>query len=164
MNELVVADRASEWRRLKALVLDSVSSPITRRVCSHDAFIAWSTLEPRPIGFRRAIVTAWRMALETRGLGPISSLLMSMSESRRSGSRWSKRLTTDCWRRNLLPKSRASKVFRSHGVRVGELAVASPAQTSIPRAFAQRRDRATAPCSPRYSAGDCAGQSWRRSR
>ena len=26
MNELVVADRASEWRRLKALVLDSVSS------------------------------------------------------------------------------------------------------------------------------------------
>src|ERR1039458_6612120 len=32
MNELVVADRASEWRRLKALVLDSVSSPITRRV------------------------------------------------------------------------------------------------------------------------------------
>src|ERR1700691_4361521 len=32
MNALVVADRASEWRRLKALVLDSVSSPITRRV------------------------------------------------------------------------------------------------------------------------------------
>jgi hypothetical protein len=32
MTALVVADRASEWRRLKALVLDSVSSPITRRV------------------------------------------------------------------------------------------------------------------------------------
>ena len=32
MNELVVADRASEWRRLKALVLDSVSSPITKCV------------------------------------------------------------------------------------------------------------------------------------
>ena len=30
MNELVVADRASESRGLKALVLDSVSSPITR--------------------------------------------------------------------------------------------------------------------------------------
>jgi hypothetical protein len=32
MNEPVVADRAFEWRRLKSLVLDSVSSPITRRV------------------------------------------------------------------------------------------------------------------------------------
>jgi hypothetical protein len=31
MTALVVADRASEWRRLKALVLDSVYSPITRR-------------------------------------------------------------------------------------------------------------------------------------
>ena len=42
MNELVVADRASEWRRLKSLVLDSVSSPITRRVYNLglDEFIA----------------------------------------------------------------------------------------------------------------------------
>src|ERR1039458_10703304 len=32
MNEIAVANRASDWRRLKALVLDSVSSPITRRV------------------------------------------------------------------------------------------------------------------------------------
>ena len=32
MNDLVVADKSAEWRRLKALVLDSVSSPITRRV------------------------------------------------------------------------------------------------------------------------------------
>ena len=32
MNALVLADRAADWRRLKALVLDSVSSPITRRV------------------------------------------------------------------------------------------------------------------------------------
>ena len=43
MNELVVADRTAEWRRLKALVLDSVSSPITRRVYNLglDEFIAW---------------------------------------------------------------------------------------------------------------------------
>jgi len=31
MNELVVVDKDSEWLRLKALVLDSISSPITRR-------------------------------------------------------------------------------------------------------------------------------------
>jgi hypothetical protein len=32
MTELVVADKASEWRQLKALVLDSVAYPITRRI------------------------------------------------------------------------------------------------------------------------------------
>jgi hypothetical protein len=32
MNERIVADRAAEWRRLKALVLDSVSSPITKLI------------------------------------------------------------------------------------------------------------------------------------
>ena len=74
MNALVVADRASEWRRLKALVLDSVSSPITRRVYNLglDEFIAWFGQEPRPAGFTKATVTAWRVALEARGLGPIS--------------------------------------------------------------------------------------------
>ena len=32
MNAIVLAQKASDWNRLKALVLDSVSSPITRRV------------------------------------------------------------------------------------------------------------------------------------
>jgi hypothetical protein len=32
MNELAVVDQGADWRRLKALVLDSVSSPITKRV------------------------------------------------------------------------------------------------------------------------------------
>ena len=32
MNELAVVDKGVDWRRLKALVLDSVSSPITKRV------------------------------------------------------------------------------------------------------------------------------------
>ena len=73
MNDLVVADRAAEWRRLKALVLDSVSSPITRRVynLALDEFFAWYAQEPRP-GFTKATVAAWRVALEARGLGAIS--------------------------------------------------------------------------------------------
>jgi hypothetical protein len=59
---LVLADRASEWRRLTSLVLDSVSSPITRRVYNLglDEFIAWFTLERRPAGFTKATVMAWR--------------------------------------------------------------------------------------------------------
>ena len=32
MTELIVVEKVAEWQRLKALVLDSVSSPITRRV------------------------------------------------------------------------------------------------------------------------------------
>src|SRR5450755_2370833 len=73
MNELVVADKAAEWLRLKALVLDSVSSPITRRVYNLglDEFIAWFAQEPRP-GFTKATVSAWRVALEARQLGSVS--------------------------------------------------------------------------------------------
>jgi len=42
MNEMAVSNRAAEWLRSKALVLDSVSSPINRRVYNLglDEFIA----------------------------------------------------------------------------------------------------------------------------
>src|SRR5229473_8218953 len=73
MNELVLANRAADWRRLKMLVLDSVSSPITRRVYNLglDEFFEWYGRESRP-GFTKATVAAWRVALEARGLGSIS--------------------------------------------------------------------------------------------
>ena len=50
MNELVLANRAADWRRLKMLVLDSVSSPITKRVYNLglDEFFEWFGREPRP--------------------------------------------------------------------------------------------------------------------
>jgi len=73
MNELVLAHRAADWRRLKALVLNSVSSPITRRVYNLglDEFFEWFSREPRS-GLNKATVSAWRVALEARGLGSIS--------------------------------------------------------------------------------------------
>jgi site-specific recombinase XerD len=73
MNEIAVVERATDWRRLKALVLDSVSSPITKRVYNLglDEFFAWYELEPRP-GFTKATVSAWRVALEARDLGSVS--------------------------------------------------------------------------------------------
>jgi hypothetical protein len=73
MNELTLANRAADWHRLKALVLDSVSSPITKRVYNLglDEFSAWYGQEPRP-GFTKATVAAWRVALEARGLGSVS--------------------------------------------------------------------------------------------
>ena len=32
MNELIVVEKIAQWEKLKTLVLDSVSSPITKRV------------------------------------------------------------------------------------------------------------------------------------
>src|SRR5580700_1521656 len=117
MNELVVADRATHWHRLKALVLDSVSSPITRRVYNlgPDEFIAWFMLEPRPAGFTKATVTAWRVALEARGLGPISINVRITAV---------RKLAVEAADNGLLAPELASgiariKGVRSHGVRVG---------------------------------------------
>src|SRR6202162_1577747 len=117
MNALVVADKTSEWRRLKALVLDSVSSPITRRVhnLGLDEFIAWFSQEPRPAGFTKATVTAWRVALEARGLGPISINVRITAV---------RKLAVEAADNGLLAPELASgiariKGVRSYGIRVG---------------------------------------------
>ena len=117
MNALVVADRTSEWRKLKALVLDSVSSPITRRVYNLglDEFIAWYTEAPRAAGFTKATVMAWRVALEARGPGPISVNVRITAV---------RKLAVEAADKGLLAPELASgiariKSVRSHGVRVG---------------------------------------------
>src|SRR5450631_709895 len=117
MNELTLANQAANWHRLKALVLDSVSSPITRRVYNLglDEFIAWYGQEPRPAGFTKATVTAWRVALEARGLGPISINVRITAV---------RKLAVEAADNGLLAPELASgiariKGVRSHGVRVG---------------------------------------------
>ena len=83
MNDLVLAGKAAEWNFLKQLVLDSVSSPITRRVYNMalNEFLDWFRLAPRP-GFSKATVSAWRASLESRGLGS-SSIIIRMSAIRK---------------------------------------------------------------------------------
>src|ERR1039458_8165495 len=73
MTDLIVVPQTTEWHRLKRLVLDSVSSPITRRAYNLglDEFIAWYGQEARD-GFTKATVAAWRVALEARELGAVS--------------------------------------------------------------------------------------------
>src|SRR5260370_38179372 len=73
MNELVEAPRADDWHKLKMLVLDSVSSPITRRVYNMalEEFFSWYRLEARS-GFTKATVSAWRVSLEVRRLGLVN--------------------------------------------------------------------------------------------
>ena len=83
MNELTVAEKTTEWQKLTRLVLDSVSSPITKRVYNMalDEFFSWYAQEPRP-GFTKATVSAWRVTLEERGLGS-SSIIVRMSAIRK---------------------------------------------------------------------------------
>jgi len=116
MNELVVADKISEWLRLKALVLDSISSPITRRVYNLglDEFIAWYMQGPRP-GFTKATVSAWRVALEAGNSAPYRST----SGGPPSGSWQSEPPTTGFWRRRW-PRDRAHiKGVRAQGILTG---------------------------------------------
>jgi site-specific recombinase XerD len=83
MNDLVVVEKIAGWEKLKALVLDSVSSPITKRVYNMalDEFLAWFQQAPWP-GFTKATVSAWRVTLEARGLGS-SSIIIRMSAIRK---------------------------------------------------------------------------------
>ena len=83
MNDLIAVKKLAEWDKLKSLVLDSVSSPITRRVYNMalNEFVNWYTQAPRP-GFSKATVSAWRASLETRGLGS-SSIIIRMSAIRK---------------------------------------------------------------------------------
>jgi site-specific recombinase XerD len=129
MNALVVAKRTSEWRRLKALVLDSVSSSITRRVYNLglDEFIAWFTAEPRPAGFSKATVAAWRVAFERRGLGPISINVRITAV---------RKLAVEAADNGLLAPELASgiariKGVRSHGIRVGNWLSLTQAQALL---------------------------------
>jgi hypothetical protein len=70
MNEMIVLGKIARWEKLKMLVLDSVSSPITKRVYNMalNEFMAWFQLAPRR-GFTKATVSAWRVSLEERHLG-----------------------------------------------------------------------------------------------
>jgi site-specific recombinase XerC len=83
MNDLIAVEKIAQWQKLKALVLDSVSSPITKRLYNMalDEFMAWFQREPRP-GFTKATVSAWRVSLEARGLGS-SSIIIRMSAIRK---------------------------------------------------------------------------------
>src|SRR5216684_1267235 len=83
MNDLIAVQKIAGWEKLKALVLDSVSSPITKRVYNMalNEFLAWFQQAPRP-GFTKATMSTWRVSLEDRGLGS-SSIIIRMSAIRK---------------------------------------------------------------------------------
>jgi site-specific recombinase XerD len=143
MNDLIVVEKPAEWQRLKALVLDSVSSPITRRVYNMalDEFIHWFRQAPRP-GFTKATVSAWRASLEARKLGS-SSIIIRMSAVRK--------LAAEAADNGLLAPELAAGIARvksakSVGIRVGNWLSLRQAQTLLntpdPSTLKGLRDRA----------------------
>src|ERR1700689_2405034 len=116
MNELIAVEKIAQWEKLKTLVLDSVSSPITKRVYNMalNEFMEWFQQAPRP-GFTKATVSAWRVSLEERGLGS-SSIIIRMSAIRK--------LAAEAADNGLLAPELAQGISRvksvkSTGIRVG---------------------------------------------
>src|SRR5579864_5040656 len=128
MNDLIVVEKIAGWEKLKALVLDSVSSPITKRVYNMalDEFLLWFQQAPRP-GFTKATVSAWRVSLETRGLGS-SSIIIRMSAIRK--------LAAEAADNGLLAPEVAAGIARvksakSVGIRAGNWLSARQAQSLL---------------------------------
>src|SRR6202451_1740346 len=116
MNELISLEKIAQWQKLKTLVLDSVSSPITKRVYNMalNEFMGWFQQAPRP-GFTKATVSAWRGSLEKRKLGS-SSIIIRMSAIRK--------LAAEAADNGLLAPELAQGISRvksvkSTGIRVG---------------------------------------------
>ena len=128
MTDLIVVPQAAHWQRLKRLVLDSVSSPITRRVYNLglDEFFVWFSQEPRP-GFTKATVCAWRVALEARGLGAVSINVRITAV---------RKLAVEAADNGLLAQELAAGITRvkgvaSKGVRMGNWLSVKQAQTLL---------------------------------
>ena len=116
MNELISLEKIAQWHKLKTLVLESVSSPITKRVynMAPDEFMGWFQQAPRP-GFTKATVSAWRVSLEDRRLGS-SSIIIGMSAIRK--------LAAEAADNGLLAPELAAGISRvksakTQGIRVG---------------------------------------------
>jgi len=128
MNDLIAVEKIAGWERLKALVLDSVSSPTTKRVYNMalEEFLVWFQQAPRP-GFTKATVSAWRVSLEARGLGS-SSIIIRMSAIRR--------LAAEAADNGLLAPELAAGIARvrsakSIGIRTGNWLSARQAQSLL---------------------------------
>jgi site-specific recombinase XerD len=128
MNDLIAVHKIAVWEKLKAMVLDSVSSPITKRVYNMalEEFLAWFQQAPLS-GFTKATVSAWRVSLEERKLGS-SSIIVRMSAIRK--------LAAEAADNGLLTPELAAGIARvksakTVGVRMGNWLSLKQAQTLL---------------------------------
>ena len=142
MHTIVLHDQP-DWEAVKALVLDSVSSPHTKRSYNQalTEFLAWYRSEPRP-PFSRAVVHSHRAYLEARGLAP-GTVNIRLTAIRK--------LAMEAADNGLMDMHLASAIVRikgprRHGVRLGNWLTARQAENLInapdPRKLKGKRDRA----------------------
>ena len=98
-----------EWVRLKALVLDSVNSPHSRRAYEKalDDFFAWYRAAPRD-AFGKAVVQQYRAGLESGGLAA-STINVRLAALRK--------LALEAADNGLLAPERAAAIVRVRGAR-----------------------------------------------
>jgi site-specific recombinase XerD len=115
-GSLVRTGRDETWQRIKSLVLDSVTSPHSKRAYEQalDAFETWCAAGS-VTGFSKATVQAWRATLETAGLAA-SSINVRLSAV--------KKLAMEAADNGLVAAEVAAAVLRvkgakRHGVRAG---------------------------------------------
>jgi len=115
MRELIRYDPGN-WERLKALALDSVTSPHSRRAYGSalNDFLAWFRAESRP-PISKAVVNAYKAHLEAVGLSA-STINVRLSAVRK--------LTAEAADNGLIAPELAAGIARvrgvsRHGVRLG---------------------------------------------
>jgi site-specific recombinase XerD len=142
-NQPTTTLRLLNLDQAKAAVPGSLRSPGSRRCYEHamDEFIAWYCSEPR-LGFNKAVVTRYRMHLESRGLAP-GTVNLRLAAIRRLAYE-----AADC---GLLSPEQAAGIRRVKGakklgVRVGNWLLANEARAlcELPDAktLKGKRDRA----------------------
>jgi len=143
MNEAILTPRAAAFERIKALVLDTLSSPESRRAYGQalDDFFRWC--ETATVGeFSKAAVNAYRASLEARRLSP-STVNQRLSAIRK--------LAVEAADNGLMPPSVAAAISRVKGakragVRTGHWLTREQAESliSAPNAATNKgkRDRA----------------------
>ena len=143
MQTAILTPQAADLERMKALVLDGLGSPESRRAYSRalDDFLRWFQSQA-PDGFTKATVNAYRSDLEARGLSP-STINIRLSAIRK--------LALEAADNALMPRDLAAGISRvrgakQQGTRTGKWLMLAQAENLLaapsPETLKGKRDRA----------------------
>lgn len=144
MSAAILTPQAAALERIKALVLDGLGSPESRRAYSRalDDFLGWCQCQDPPPAFTKALVQRYRAELERRGLSP-ATVNLRLSAIRK--------LALEAADNGLMPPELAAgiarvKGARQQGTRTGKWLTLEQAERLIsapnPATAKGRRDRA----------------------
>jgi len=108
MSGQLLTARDAAFDRIKALVLDGLSSPESKRAydTALDQFRGWCERQPEPADFNKATVQRWRADLEAQGLSP-ATVNLRLSAVRK--------LALEAADNGLLDRDTAAAIARAKG-------------------------------------------------